>query len=259
MNKEEDELEYLKINAKSFYFEGSQEKPGLLLTHGLTASPTEMLPLGKYLHTKGYTVHGVRLAGHGTNYRDLPNYTYHDWMTSIKEGLVKLKENCQAIIPIGISMGAVLSTLLVHRNLDVNFQKIVLLAPAFGLQSKMAKLTPILSYFVKYTYKGDKVLQYYKDHDLYAYYYYPMKAIVQYEKLRKQFQKESVVIKIPTLIVYGKLDNTISIAAIDTTIRNKFAPEIPVKVHTFPQSGHNFTTDPDAQQVFEEIYQFIKN
>ena len=258
LSEEVDELEYLRINAKSFYFKGSQEKPGILLIHGLTASPTEMLPLGKYLHSKGYTVYGVRLAGHGTNYRDLPNYTYHDWMTSVKEGLQKLKENCDTIIPIGISMGAVLSTLLVHRNSNTNFLKLILLAPAFGLQSKKVVLTPILSYFLKYMYKGDNVLQYYKDHNLYAYYYYPLKAIAQFEYLRKEFEKEPIEIKIPTLIIYGKLDDAISTTAISKTVKDKFAPKDPVRIHIFSQSGHNFTTDPDADQAFEEIYQFIE-
>jgi carboxylesterase len=258
LNKEKDELEYLKVNAKPFYFEGSDKKPGILLTHGLTASPTEMLPLGKFLHTNGYTVYGVRLAGHSTHYRDLPNYSYQDWINSVKEGLILLKENYETIIPIGISMGAVLSTLLVHRNSDVTFEKLVLISPAFDLQSKLAKLTPILSHFINYIYKGDTVLQYYKDHDLYAYYYYPLKAVAQFERLRKIFWKESILLKLPTLIIYGILDDLISTKAIDKLIKTKFISEESVKIHTFQQSGHNFTTDPDAIEAFDTILNFIE-
>ena len=67
----------------------------------------------------------------------------------------------------------------------------------------------------------------------------------------------SIQIKIPTLISYGDLDDTISIAAIEPVIRTKFAPET-TKVKSYPNSRHNFTTDPDAEDLFEGIYEFIK-
>ncbi len=250
-----DKLEHLKENAQPFYFDGSDT--GVLLTHGLTASPTEMLSLGKFLHEKGFSVHGVCLAGHGSNYRNLPNYSYLDWIKSCSDGLDLLRMKCDAIIPIGISMGALLSTLLIHQKKKVNFQKLVLLAPAFGLKSKLASLAPILSYFVKFIYKGDSVLQYYLDHELYAYYYYPTKAIAQYLKLRKLFHTESVHITVPTLISYGELDDTIAKNEIDEVIRRKFDPETKVQIKIYPSSAHNFTTDPDAPELFEYIYQFI--
>ena len=253
----QDELEYLKHDAKSFYFEGSSNKTGILLTHGFTASPTEMLPLAKYLHRKGFTVHGIRLAGHGTNYRELSNYSYIDWLNSVDDGLSLLSEKCDAIVPIGISMGALLSLLLVHKHPEVNFKKIVLLAPAFELKSKLIKLIPFISIFKKFLYKGDDVLQYYKDHNLYAYYYYPTKAIVQLEKLRQLFYKTSFQIKIPTLISYGDLDDTISIAAIEPVIKAKFALSDTVMVKSYPNSKHNFTTDPDAQNLFHGIEDFL--
>jgi carboxylesterase len=257
LDRDQDELEYLKHDAKPFYFEGSSKKSGILLTHGFTASPTEMLSLGKYLHNKGFTVHGVQLAGHGTNYQELPDYSYNDWISSIEEGLLLLSEKCESIIPIGISMGAMLSLLLVHQHPEVNFEKIVLLAPAFGLKSKLIKLIPLISIFKKFLYKGDSVLQYYKDHNLYAYYYYPTQSLVQFQKLMNLFHQSTFRIQIPTLISYGDLDDTISIPAIEPVIRTKFIHDA-VKVKTYPNSRHNFTTDPDAQDLFMEISNFIE-
>ena len=255
MDNQQDKLEHLKKSAKPFYFDGSET--GVLLTHGLTASPTEMLSLGKFLHKNGFSVHGVRLAGHGTNYRDLPKYSYLDWLNSCTEGLNLLTKNCDTIIPIGISMGALLSILLIHQHQGIHFKKLVLLSPAFGLKSKLAPLAPILSYFVKFVYKGDTVLQYYMDHDLYAYYYYPTKAIAQFMSLRRYFQKRSIQINIPTLIAYGNLDDTIEVSEIDKVISEKFSSEEKIEINTFPHSGHNFTTDPDAQELFERIKIFL--
>lgn len=257
MNNQQDKLTHLKEFAKPFFFDGSNT--GVLLTHGLTASPTEMLSLGKFLHEKGFSVHGVRLAGHGTHYRDLPNYSYHDWIKSCTEGLDLLRKKCDTIIPIGISMGALLSVLLIHQNIEVNFKKLVLLAPAFGLKSKIASLAPILSYFVKFVYKGDSVLQYYLDHDLYAYYYYPTKAIAQYMKLRRSFLATPIQLTIPTLIAYGNLDKTIATTEIERVIRRKFSLKTQVDIETYPQSGHNFTTDPDTPELFERINLFLNS
>ena len=122
-------------------------------------------------------------------------------------------------------MGALLSILLIHQHQGIHFKKLVLLSPAFGLKSKLAPLAPILSYFVKFVYKGDTVLQYYMDHDLYAYYYYPTKAIAQFMSLRRYFQKRSIQINIPTLIAYGNLDDTIEVSEIDKVISEKFSSE----------------------------------
>ena len=121
MIDEEDELEYLKHLAKSFYFKGTSEL-GILLVHGFTASPTEMLPLGKFLNEKGYTVHGIRLAGHATNYRDMVNFTWKDWYDSVEKGFLRLKEDFPIIVPIGLSMGALLCLKLVQSSLETNFQ-----------------------------------------------------------------------------------------------------------------------------------------
>jgi len=55
--------------AGSFLFRGG--RIGCLLVHGYTASAEEMLPLGEFLVKQGYTVLGVRLAGHGTHPADL--------------------------------------------------------------------------------------------------------------------------------------------------------------------------------------------
>ena len=256
MNNISNELEHLKHLATPFYFEGSSEIV-LLLVHGLTASPTEMLPLGKFLHKKNYTVYGIRLAGHGTDYKDLPNYTWQDWYQTVEDGFFHLRKQFETIIPIGISMGAVLVTYLIHKHQEYNFSKLILLAPAFGVKSPLAKIASLVSFFIKYYYKGDQVLQYYKDHDLYAYYYYPMKSISQFNQFLKHFRNTRMSISSSTLIAYGNLDNTISLKSIERTVKSKFDESAYIEIVTFPNSGHNFTTEPDAEELFQAINSFL--
>ena len=64
--------------AESFLLEGKNNKAVLLL-HGYTGAPSEMRPLGDYLHALGYTVSCVRLPGHGTSIKDLEATTATDW------------------------------------------------------------------------------------------------------------------------------------------------------------------------------------
>jgi len=256
MSQTDDKLESLKYLAKPFFYGGSNNI-GVLLIHGLTASPSEMLPLGKFLHKKGFTTHGVCLAGHGTNYTDLPNYSWKEWFESVEEGFNYLQKHCLQVIPIGISTGALLTLELTSKNPDEKISKLVLLAPAFDLKSKLAKLVRFLKYIRKYHYKGDHVLQYYKDHNLYAYYYYPTLSILEFQKLSYYIKKKPMNISIPSLIAYGALDNTISIPALNQAIEQKFAKKNLICEEIFENSGHNFTTEPDAPQLFDKIHKFL--
>ncbi|MBI1854527.1 MAG: carboxylesterase, partial [Chloroflexi bacterium] len=55
--------------AEPFFLPGS--KTGCLLIHGFTGAPKEMRWMGEYLADKGYSVLGVRLAGHATRPEDM--------------------------------------------------------------------------------------------------------------------------------------------------------------------------------------------
>ena len=93
--------------AEPFLLRGN--KIGVLLIHGFTGSPAELLPLGIFLNHEGFTVLAVRLAGHGTSERDLLRTNCGDWFNSVLDGYAMLKNFCDKIFVIGHSMGALLS------------------------------------------------------------------------------------------------------------------------------------------------------
>ena len=70
--------------AETFLLKGGAD--GVLLIHGFTGSPAELLLLGNFLNRAGYTVLGVRLAGHGTNELNLMQMTNEDWLNSVLDG-----------------------------------------------------------------------------------------------------------------------------------------------------------------------------
>ena len=55
----------------------------ILLIHGYTGSPHDMLYLGKRLHQAGFSVFIPRLPGHGTNHIDFLNSNYHQWVEEL--------------------------------------------------------------------------------------------------------------------------------------------------------------------------------
>jgi carboxylesterase len=70
--------------AEPFFFQGN--KIGCLLIHGFTGAPKEMRWLGEYLANQGYTVLGVRLAGHATRPEDMRRMNWEDWAVSVEDG-----------------------------------------------------------------------------------------------------------------------------------------------------------------------------
>ena len=87
-------------------------KKGVLLIHGFTGLPAELLLMGEFLNKQGFTVLGVRLAGHGTTVEDMSHMTWEDWMDSVRDGYALLSGYCEDISVIGHSMGGLFALLL---------------------------------------------------------------------------------------------------------------------------------------------------
>jgi carboxylesterase len=90
-----------------FQFEGGRD--GVLLIHGLTGTPTEMRILGKGLNRAGFTVVGVRLAGHCGTEADLLATTWEDWYASVEAAAEELRGRVDRVFVAGLSMGALLA------------------------------------------------------------------------------------------------------------------------------------------------------
>jgi carboxylesterase len=84
----------------------------VLLIHGLCGSPTEMRFVANGLARSGYTVHVPQLAGHCGSEEDLRNSTWRDWYASAEKGLEDINKECDQVIVVGLSTGAVIGMLL---------------------------------------------------------------------------------------------------------------------------------------------------
>ena len=124
--------------AEPFFLKGGDT--GIILIHGFTGSPAELILLGEYLNRAGYTVLGVRLAGHGTDEDEFIRTNKNDWFDSVLDGYAILKGSCKKIFAVGHSMGGLLALKLsAIRDVD---KIITLAAPIFIAEETDYKSLP---------------------------------------------------------------------------------------------------------------------
>ena len=91
---------------------------GVLLLHGLTGTPREMLSVARRLHKYGFTVSCPVLAGHCGTEEELLATTWRDWADSAEQAFCRFREQADTIFVGGLSAGAVLSLYLADRHPD---------------------------------------------------------------------------------------------------------------------------------------------
>ena len=122
------------------FFLKSDGTSGVLLIHGFTGLPVELFLLGQALNRAGFNVLCPRLAGHGTNERDLMRTTRDDWFNSVLDGFFILRGVCDKIFVVGHSMGGLLTLKL---STEHAVKKIVTLAaPIFIDESRGLRNLP---------------------------------------------------------------------------------------------------------------------
>lgn len=138
-------------DGRPFFFEGG--KTGILLIHGFTGTTSSMKPMGEYMASRGLTVLGPRLPGHGTDVRDMGRHGYKDWMATVETALAELQGMCDFIFVSGLSMGAVLTLYLGEQHSDSLAGIIPISGPVRrlvpGAQRFLLPLVPVLKYVVR--------------------------------------------------------------------------------------------------------------
>ncbi|SDW46888.1 carboxylesterase [Marininema mesophilum] len=244
----------MKIKRRSpepFFFEGG--KTGILLIHGFTGTPSELSPLGRFLHKQGYTVHAPLLAGHGTTPEDMNTTTWPDWWKSTQEGYQRLKESgVEEVIAIGLSMGGCLVLNLARTE---SLSGVVPLCAPIWLKDKRAHLTGLFQYWMPYRKRGGDKPAHIEDY-LVAYDRTPLKCIVSLRKFIRYLRPRLSKVTVPALVVQAEKDETVvpkSASYIFEAIESEDKD-----IRWFAKSGHIITVDKERERLFTEIDTFVK-
>ena len=124
---------------------------GILLLHGFTGSPAQMLKQAQAFSAAGYTVSVPRLPGHGTRKEDMYAVTGKDWRDRAAAALSALRGTCSRVFIGGLSMGGCLSLILTAAS---GAQGVFTISAPMGTASPFSALAPVLSPFVRAIHKS---------------------------------------------------------------------------------------------------------
>jgi carboxylesterase len=236
-----------------FYFPGGSV--GCLLVHGFTSAPNEMLDLGKHLADQGYTVHGVRLFGHGTRVEEMLRARWQDWIASVEDGYHLLKRHCDHIVLMGLSMGGVLSLTTASR---MPVSGVVAMSTPYALPADWRlRFIRFFSLFVKRVEKGEPDW-----HDSEAaadhvdYPYYPTRSIAELRDLVDEMQAGLSKISAPVLIIHSKTDVSVPPHNAESILAALNVAE--KSILWVERSGHVITRDIARQSVFDAATAFVR-
>lgn len=238
--------------AEPFFLPGGQA--GCLLAHGFMGTPNEMRPLGQSLYSRGYTVRGVRLAGHGTSARDMNRTTWHDWYASLESGWEELRARCDQVFVVGLSLGAALTLHLAARRPVAGL--VVMGAPVLTstlqrfIVNLGGRLTPILP---KLAGSGlqDPVA---KARHL-TYPQIPMRASVSMIQLVQAARADLDAITAPILLMQGRRDHVVSTRNMPYIYAHVGSAD--KEMVWLDRSDHIVTEDYDREEVFARVGEWI--
>ena len=242
--------------AEPFFFPG--KKISCLLVHGFTSAPKEMRWMGEYLAEQGFSVLGVRLAGHATNPEEMIRTRYIDWMHSVEDGYHLLKGIADKVVLVGISMGGALSLLMASK---LNVAGVFAMSTPYKLTDSRIKLAKYLSLFIKYMPKSDDEpgsgwldKESWKDHISYP--QNPVRSAAEIASLLDEMRVALPKVKVPTLLVHSRNDSYVPLSSMENIYNALGSTDKEMMWVT--ESGHVIPREPAKAEVFPKAAEFVR-
>lgn len=211
---------------------GKEVRGVALVIHGLNLQPAKMGGIIHVLNRGGVDVLNLSLSGHGTGsgngeekksetarLREFKRVSFQKWMEETYHAFRRTKERSEQLdLPlflVGYSLGGLLGTTLFASRLDVSFQKMVLLAPAFTLHP-FNHLVRLLSPFPGFVVVGASCGSYCANRGT------PMAAYNSLFDAMNHLEKNmGPRIDVPTLIFMDRYDELVSYSGLRRMIEER--------------------------------------
>jgi esterase/lipase len=118
-----------------------RQSVAVVLSHGYLASPREVTDLAQALQRAGATVHGVRLAGHGTSPEQLARVRWQAWQRSYRRAFAAACAGSDRVVLAGFSMGGLLA-LMTAADFPQRVSGVVAINAPLHLVDPASRLVP---------------------------------------------------------------------------------------------------------------------
>ncbi len=182
-------------------------KAGCLLLHGFSAQPEEMRFLAADLAGHGIVALNQRLAGHGTDPRDLARVRWIDWLASVEDGLAILRGLSASVFVIGQSMGGMLALVSARRCPVAGVVALSTPYAAFPpLQMLLARSLGLFGVMARKQVTEHPELGRRREADYPAYPRYPVRILAEVGRLQAAMAAALPEVKVPALLVQSRQD-----------------------------------------------------
>ena len=233
-------------------------RDAVLLLHGLTGSTFELRPLAERLHRAGFRCLAPVMAGHGGAPSALVGVAFTEWVAKAARDLERLAGARRTVV-VGCSMGALVACALAHEH-PGRVDALVLLAPALELSwpGRLAALLGRcgLARVIIPKAAGSDV----RDPEMRrrnpGLSGVPLGAVTELTRLAAQVDRELPGIAVPTLVVIGGHDHTVTLAGARRLARRLGSG--PTSVHVLPESQHLVAIDVEGERCADEVLAFLE-
>jgi carboxylesterase len=243
----------LMPGAEPFRHEGG--RTGALLVHGFTGTPQSLRGWAQYLADAGLSVELPRLPGHGTTVAEANLTHWEDWYAEVERHLALLRERCDEVFVMGLSMGGTLAIRLAEEHGD-EIAGLVLVNPSLLTKRPDRFLLPVLR-LVKGTWAG--IASDIKKPGVteLAYDRLPVKAAYSLSKLWLVTRTDLDKVTQPILIFRSREDHVVepdSCVMLQDKVSSTDVREVVLE-----DSYHVATLDNDAETIFAGSLEFVQS
>jgi len=213
---------------------------GIIMFHGLTATPYQVRELGDFLYNKGIANFGARIAGHATQKSDLAKTTREEWLNSSRKAYEEFHKIHPYTIVLGFSLGGLIALNIAK---EYNPKGLITVAAPYKLNTK-GNFLSMIGFHKKHP---DDMISYPGS--------IPFKSKYELIKLIKETHQAIGGVECPILIVQGNADGRVSKDSsrqIYDSVKSKDKSML-----ILDGEQHIVLKGKYKNQVFDTIYEFI--
>ena len=218
--------------------------------------------MGEYLHQRGFTCLGLRLAGHAMHPEDMIRSRYTDWMASVEDGYHLLRGIRDHVFLAGLSMGGILS-LLMSTRLAPRVSGVIAMSTPQSLPSDypiwfLRLVSKVIKYSTKR--KGEPGSGWF-DKTAYqeqvSYPYNPVRSVAELKELILEMRAAYPKVNVPVLLMHSRDDTYVLPENMEHIYTGLVNARDKTKLY-ITGSGHVVTRDAAREQVFQSAVEFIQ-